>query len=176
MPETPPSKKPVQGSKKTASRSCSNSPATWKTEVSCQYFGESQTNWQRSWKDESGDVQRPDPHPYNIFLALTSPDPVKTTAATFQHLSHLTTEAATPFEVNCTLTTDTTAVFKPSQVQDDSDMDLETGESSVPTKPSPEPSKLVYKVCDQRKWIFEWRELSQVLFTLALLSTIDLKL
>ena len=55
-------------------------------------------------------------------------------------------EAATPLESNGALTTGTTVVFKPSQVQEDSDVDLETGETSVPTRPPLEPSKLVNKL------------------------------
>ena len=69
---------------------------------------------------------------------------VKTSAV--QHLSPPTTEAAIPLEVNATPTTDTAVTFEPSPVQDDSDMELETSEVRVPTRPPPEPSNLVYKL------------------------------
>ena len=47
-------------------------------------------------------------------------------------------------EIDSTIKADTTMTFKPTQVQEDSDMDLETGKVRMLTRP-PEPSKLVYK-------------------------------
>ena len=76
----------------------------------------------------------------------SSPQTVQsTTPAVVHHLSKLTTEASAPLEIAGILTSDTTITFKTTPVQGDSDVDLETGETSIPMQPSPEPSKLIYK-------------------------------
>ena len=151
MPKTPPSKKPVQSSKKAASQSLSSSrqqksPVKTSPEVRPTGRGCGKK------KVEMSNTPILIPMTHSHLLSTVKPRPgltisfatddsaprsVKITAAAVQQLSHLTTETATPLEVNGTLTADTMVVFKPSQVQDDSDVDLETGEANVPTKPPP---------------------------------------
>ena len=63
-----------------------------------------------------------------------------------QHLSKLTMEATAPLETNSTTSSETRVILGPTPIHNDSDMDLETSEVSVPTKAPAEPNKLTYKL------------------------------
>ena len=64
-----------------------------------------------------------------------------------QHLSHLTIEADAPLNtVANDPTVDTTVTLNPQPMYEDSDVDLETGDSNVPLKSFTGPSKFAYKL------------------------------
>ena len=85
------------------------------------------------------------PNP-GLTISFSTDDSTPRTVTAVQHLSNLAIEAAAPLEVNQAPSASTTVTFGPTPIHDNSDMDLETGEVSVPTKAPDEPSKFSYKL------------------------------